>query len=576
MAETKPLSIMTIDIGTNETRAYLFDSVNGRYRILAVGHADSTMDAPFFDVQEGVLRAVAELEKVSERTLIDRENHIIRPSTAQGHGVDRLAMTVSAGPQLKVIAAGLLSDVSVASCRRLAGSVGGRLVDEISLSDRASVEKHLQEALQERPEIILFSGGTEGGATRAVLNTATLIHSVCRLLPDGKRPVVLFVGNQVLAEKVENMLNEDTMVYSVPNIRPQIAVQDLSPAQYELAEIMALLRTQQLGGLEVISQATNVPLMPTSFVFGRVFRYLSQVNAQGRAPILGIDVGSAYTVVASATRGDLDLNVLPYGMGTGAERFLTFADLDDVARWIPNDLPTAMVRDYLYQKSCFPHALPINDEYLAIEQALCRGLIRRSTRQTQLLFDHPQNGYQMIIGAGKALSDAPVMDQSLLMLLDGIQPIGVSTLALDKNGMLSAAGTAAAIEPLTLIHLLDSGALPTLGTVVSPVSVEKKERPIIYGQLLYANGKQLEFEVKKGEIRLMPLAAGETAQLRIHALHRTWLDEDRSVVNAEYRVVGGYCGVVIDGRGRPIELPEDDAERISLLQTWQQAVRAQG
>jgi len=570
-----PLSILVIDIGTNETSAFLLDNVDNRYAVLATGHSASTYHAPVYDVWEGCHRAIEQIEKITERIILNNKNAIITPVDTDGDGVESVVITGSSGPQLNIIAAGLLDDVSVTSCRRLAASVGGNLVDQISLSEPSSVEQHLDRAMKHQPQIILLAGGTENGATRAVLKTTDLIHSVCQLLPEGKRPVVLYAGNQKISRRIEKKLEDLTMVLSVANIRPTIDHENLSPAQYSLAEIMALIRTQQIAGLENVAQQSQVPFLPTSFTFGRTMRYLSLSNKNSTHPVLGVDIGSEYSVLAEGDHGEMHLNVLPYGIGEGIKNTLKTISIEEILQWMPINLPPAMVRDYLNQKILYPHTIPITEETLHIEQAFARVLMQLALTQTQNLFDKKINSYDLIAGSGRALSSSPTLHHSLMMLLDGIQPTGVTTMILDKYNLLSAIGAAAAVDPVVPVHAIDSGMLPTLGTVVSPISEERPGKPILIGELTDQSGKKLKFEVKKGEIKVLPLGNGLSGQLKLNGIHRTWVTQKPLSNNAVFKVIGGYCGLVIDGRGRPIELPEDTEARIDMLRRWQHEIGIQ-
>ena len=570
-----PLSILVIDIGTSETSAFLLDNVDNRYAILAAGHAASTYHAPVYDVWEGCQRAIKQIEKITERILLNTKNAIITPVDGDGDGVVSVVITGSSGPQLDIIAAGLLDDVSVTSCRRLAASIGGNLVDQISLSERSSVEEHLDRAMKHQPQIILLAGGTENGATRAVLKTVDLIHSVCQLLPAGKRPVVLYAGNQKISRRVEKKLEDLTMVLSVANIRPTIDQENLASAQYSLAKIMALIRTQQIAGLENVAQQSQVPFLPTSFTFGRTLRYLSLSNKNSTHPVLGVDIGSEYSVLAEGDHGELHLNVLPYGVGEGIKNTLKTVSIEEILQWMPINLPTAMVRDYLNQKTLYPHTLPITEETLHIEQAFARVLMQLALTKTQTLFDKKINSYDLIAGSGRALSSAPTLHHSLMMLIDGLQPTGVTTMILDKFNLLSAIGAAAAVDPVVPVHAIDSGMLPTLGTVVSPISEERLGKPILIGELTNQNGEKLKFEVNKGEIKVLPLGIGQSGQLKLNGIHRTWVTQKPLSNSAVFKVIGGYCGLVIDGRGRPIELPEDKEVRIDMLRRWQYEIGIQ-
>ena len=40
----------------------------------------------------------------------------------------------------------------------------------------------------------------------------------------------------------------------------------------------------------------------------------------------------------------------------------------------------------------------------------------------------------------------------------------------------------------------------------------------------------------------------------------------------ETTIYGGQVGILLDGRGRPLELPEENNERIAKLQEWSKVV----
>src|SRR4030067_545236 len=93
-------SVLAIDIGSITTRAALFDVVDGRYRFLASGSAQSTINAPYNDISEGLRTALDRLQTVTGRVLIDADERLIIPGTSEGAGVDIVAATLSAGPPL--------------------------------------------------------------------------------------------------------------------------------------------------------------------------------------------------------------------------------------------------------------------------------------------------------------------------------------------------------------------------------------------------------------------------------------------------------------------------------------------
>ena len=128
-------SVLAIDIGSATTRAMLFDIVDGRYRFVAIGQASSSAHAPVNDVLSGVGDAITQLEKITGRKFIDGDNQVISSVQSDGSGVDAITGTISAGPPLRAVVAGLLADVSLVSAKNLAESNYVRVVETLSLND---------------------------------------------------------------------------------------------------------------------------------------------------------------------------------------------------------------------------------------------------------------------------------------------------------------------------------------------------------------------------------------------------------------------------------------------------------
>ncbi|HNM36269.1 MAG TPA: glutamate mutase L, partial [Anaerolineales bacterium] len=82
-------SLLAIDVGAANTRAVLFDVIEGEYRFVASGVAPSTAEAPYKDVSEGARNAIQALQNVLKRTLLETTaRSLILPSQPDGSGVD--------------------------------------------------------------------------------------------------------------------------------------------------------------------------------------------------------------------------------------------------------------------------------------------------------------------------------------------------------------------------------------------------------------------------------------------------------------------------------------------------------
>jgi hypothetical protein len=568
-------SLLAVDVGTVTTQATLFDVVEGIYRFVAAGQAPTTAAAPFRDLREGVRQAIESLQTITGRTFLGPDHQIIIP-VQDGAGVGSFAATISAGPAVKTALVGLLDDVSMESLQRLARSTYTRIIEIIGLNDPRKPEEQLDSLLRLGPDLVLMAGGTDGGATRSVEKLLEVIGLACYLLPADKRPAVLYAGNQNMAGEVKSSLQTLASALTVsPNIRPALESEDLQPAQRALAELLTRIRASQMSGVEELNTWAGGTLLPTASAQGRIVRFLSEVYGAKKG-ILGVDVGASNVTVAAGFGGSLTLGVYPHlGMGESLSGLLRFTSLEDIQRWLPFDIPADTVRDYLYQKSLYPTTLPAVVEDLAIEQALARQTLhlamKNAAREFPSAAARPTPGllpyFEPILAGGSAVAHAPTLGQGLLILLDAIQPVGITTVILDQNNLMPALGAAASRSSILPIQVLESGAFLGLATVVAPVSSVKYGTPVLRVWLTHQNGTQTQLDVKQGALEIMPLTSGQSGRLHLEPLHHADVGFGPGRPG-DLTVSGTVLGVVIDARGRPLRMPAEPARRCELLKKW--------
>ncbi|MCJ7623593.1 MAG: glutamate mutase L [Anaerolineaceae bacterium] len=435
-------SLLAIDIGAVHTRASLFDVVEKGYHFIATGTSPSTVAAPYRDAGEGIHLAILNLQEKCGRRLLDDDSRLILPSAPDGSGVDRMVFTYSAGPALRVVVVGLLADVSLESAARLAATIPGQVVETIGLNDNRSPEMQINAILKAQPDLIILSGGTEDGASRSVYQLVELITLVCQVLPQTLRPDVLYAGNRSLAKRIKEILERWTRVKVSPNVRPDVAFENLEPAQRVLAQILTQIRADQIGGISDLARVSSVSPIPTSHAFGRMMKFLSHIYDPQRG-VMGIDLGAGSTTIAAAVSGKLALNVLPMGMGSAISEILNEIKIEDIVQWLPIEVNVGVVRDYIWQKQLYPDRVPATSETLAIEQSLVRYVLQLAVKQTILNWPELVMNFEPYIITGSALTLAPSPNSSMLMLLDGIQPMGITTFVLDQNGLMASLGVAA-------------------------------------------------------------------------------------------------------------------------------------
>jgi len=569
-------SLLAIDVGSVSTRAMLFDDVEGRYRFLGAGIASTTANAPFKDELEGIRRSLERLQSITGRVLVDDDERLIIPSRPDGAGIDVVAATISAGPPLKVLVLGLLEDISQDSARNLARTTYSRVIESIGLNDRRKTDARIDTILRLRPDLILAAGGTEGGASQSVLKMLEAVGLASYLMSDDQRAEVLYVGNQVIKEDVKATIGRLGPLHFAPNVRPALETEQLEPAQVSLADISCNIRARQIRGVDEVAGWAGGGMLPTAAAFGRIIRFLSKMYTSEKG-VLGVDVGASAVTVAMASGGQLRQSVYPeYGLGRGLSELLDHCPLSDITRWLHLDIPDTYVKEYLYTKVLYPASLPATVEDLAIEQALARQVITLSVKdsleEAQNRNTSPKSGllpwFEPIVASGSVLTRAPNPAQSLLILLDSLQPTGITTLVLDQNHLASALGAAAAVNPVLTAQVLGSSTFQNLGTVICPVGDARPGTPILRVRMTPDGGGETTVEVKEGALEMLHLSNGQRAQLQLQPLHKYDVGMGGGGRGGSLRVVGGVLGVIIDARGRPLALLSDSSRRRELIGKW--------
>jgi hypothetical protein len=571
-----PDSLLAIDVGEVNTRAALFDIVEGRYRFLAIGSAPTTAAAPYNHIGEGIRLAIDNLQEITGRRFIGGDDRLIMPGRLDGTGVDTFVATQSAGPPLKVVAMGLLEDVSLESARHLATTTYAEVVETISLNDRRKPEVRLDTLFSLRPDVIIVAGGSEGGATQAVTRLIESISLACSLLPRQHRPEVIFAGNQAVVDRVRSGLHRQANLHLAPNIRPALEFERLDPAQPHVVNAYRAVRARQIPGVAELDAWTGRRLMPTATAFGRMIRFLSKVYDPSKG-VLGVDVGASALTVAASFVGELTLGVYPQlGLGRGLSASLEKSPINQIMRWLPIEVGEDYVRDYIQNKSLYPGSLPVTTEDLVIEYTLARQVIRSGVLQASHRFPKSAGRsrpgmlpwFEPIVACGSVLSNAPTYAQTLLTLLDSLQPTGVTTLVLDQNNLSAALGAAAGINPVLAVQVLESSTFLSLATVISPVTSARPGTPILRLRVTYESGDETSLDIKQGSLEALPLPLGQSARLRLQPLQRADVGLGGPGHGGSVRVVGGALGVVIDARGRPLRIPEDIGRRRDLFKKW--------
>jgi hypothetical protein len=111
-----------------------------------------------------------------------------------------------------------------------------------------------------------------------------------------------------------------------------------------------------------------------------------------------------------------------------------------------------------------------------------------------------------------------------------------------------------------------------LGPCVAPAGQGKPGERCAEYSISFAGGRQPEHgTLSVGDLRLIPMALGETATIEIHPGKQFDVGQGRGE-SLSHEIRGGVVGVLLDGRGRPLRLPADPNQRVAALKKWHDAV----
>ena len=584
--------ILATDCGSTTTKAILIEKVDGEYRQTFRGEAPTTVEEPAADVTMGVVNSVTEVGELAGRRLIDDDGQVIRPAT-DGQGCDIYISTSSAGGGLQMMVAGVVREMTAASAKRAALGAGALVMDTIATNDKRLPHEQIQRIRELRPDMILISGGTDGGTTQHVVQIAEMVAPAKpqpRFGSEYRMPVI-FAGNVDAREVITDTFDDSVELSLVENLRPTMEQEHLAPARDAIHALFLEHVMAHAPGYDKLISWTDAPIMPTPGAVGNI---LQQIAEQRGVNAVGVDIGGATTDVFSVFEGTFNRTVSAnLGMSYSISNVCAEATLPNILRWVPLDMDERELRNRVKNKMIRPTTIPQTLESLLFEQAVAREALRLAYEQhkdfaTTLkgvqqqrtvgdTFSQQSSGQtivnnmtlDLLVASGGVLSHAPRKSQTAAMLVDAFQPEGITTLAKDSIFMMPHLGVLAQVQPEAAVQVFERDCLVYLGTCIAPAGIGKPGKPC-FSYRITGEGIDESGEVAFGTMQLLKIADGVTARAVIDP-NKGFDAGGGDGKSFEQEIRGGTVGVILDGRGRPLELPaERDACRRAVV-AWNQA-----
>jgi hypothetical protein len=588
-----PNSLLIADCGAVFTKVSLFGLVEGQYRLMARAEAPSTLKPPQEDISEGIIQAINVVEFITGRRFL-AEKQLISPEQPNGDGVDAFISTISVGDPLRVAVVGAVtpelenltsqavsglyaqaqavpSPAQVAATAAV-GVGGGRWTQERVAQEWERQVNHLREM---QPQVALVVGVADGPAGPAPLQEA------CQLLINAKKGrqealkepyKVVYAGAPQYVEAVRRMLQG---VGDVTRIDPLVNQGQLGTISTAIGVMHEHAIIQRLPGYELLSSWSRVAPVASATSLSSLIRFLAQHYAMN---VTAVDLGgSTTTIMIAGEQGEfIPLVNTNIGVGAHLNEVLQKVGLQRITRWLPFAITEDEVRQFALNHMTQPQTLPTDSRELLLMQAFAREAIALTVEMAQKSGNGVLPDTDLILATGGALAHAPKNGQVALMLLDALQPRGVTSLVLDSTMLISQLGAVATVAPVMAVQVNENDAVShRLGTCVIPFGNVQPGQLAVRVGVEYSNGRQLNVDVMGGTIEVIPLQVNEQALLTLFPAPTVdvGLGPGERARAAE-EIDGGLIGLIIDARGRPLALPNDDAERQARLLQWTQALGA--
>ncbi len=585
-------SILATDCGSTTTKCILIEKRGNEYRLIVRGEAPTTVEKPFDDVTIGVINAIQEVEELTGRKILDENSRIIKPQIDEKTGVDIYVSTSSAGGGLQMLVSGVVRTMTAESAERAALGAGAIVMDVIASNDRQLPHEQIDRIRHLRPDMILLSGGIDGGTISHVAELAELLAAANprpRLGKTYKLPVV-YAGNKDAREIVAKTLGDKVALFIEENIRPTLEVENLLPARERIHELFMEHVMAQAPGYDKLKQWTDAPIMPTPGAVGKIIETIARLEGIN---VIGVDIGGATTDVFSVFRGIFNRTVSAnLGMSYSISNVLSSTGIENIMRWVPFDHDESDIRNRIKNKMIRPTTIPHTLEELIIEQAIAREALRLAFEQhkefaTELkgvqqqrtvaeAFTQTASGktlvdmmaLNLLVGSGGILSHAPRRNQAALMLIDAFEPCGATHLAVDSIFMMPQLGVLSEVHPQAAMQVFERDCLIHLGSVLATAGNSNKPDILAMEvELFLSNGTHQSHTLKYGEIKRIDAPVGEKVKFKAIPTKSFDLGAGRGK-EIEGTLQGGVVGIILDARGRPLMLPRDKTTRLSKLKEW--------
>ena len=263
---------LLVDFGSTYTKVTAVDLE--KEEIAGWSQAHTTIET---DITAGLNNAVNKLS----------ESYSINIDKVKG----KFASSSAAGG-LKMAAIGLVPELTLEAAQRAALGAGAKVLCSYGFEIDEEIVKEIADA---ECDIILLSGGTDGGDKKTIIHNAQMLADSHISCP------VLVAGNRVVLNRVRTILEKkEKIVYTAENVLPDLETVNIEPAQKIIRNIF-ISHIIKAKGLEKAQEYIGSPIIPTPRATLNAAGLLAEGTGSepGIGSLLVVEIGGATTNIHS-------------------------------------------------------------------------------------------------------------------------------------------------------------------------------------------------------------------------------------------------------------------------------------
>ena len=268
------MNLLTADIGSTYTKLTAINTV--QEKIIATAIAFTTIET---DVLEGFNNAYSKIK-----------------NTAPSFNYDKLYCCSSAAGGLKMVAIGLVPELTSKAARLAASSAGAKVVKSYAFELSPDEQREIQNI---NADLILLSGGTDGGNKEVIIQNAKRLTEI-----EGNFRVIV-AGNKSATSEITQIFKASNKQFVITeNVMPSFNKLNIEPAREKIKELF-INHIIEAKGLNKLQEMAENDIIPTPLSVLMACELLSNgtSDVEGMGDLVAIDIGGATTDMYSIAEG---------------------------------------------------------------------------------------------------------------------------------------------------------------------------------------------------------------------------------------------------------------------------------